>query len=81
MFPLGNYTSQWFGNMYLNDLDTHVKHVLKCKDYLRYCDDFCLSSDSKEFLNRAAKSIEVFLSRSSETFVLKMSAIPGDARR
>jgi len=59
--PIGNYTSQWFGNMYLNDLDTHVKHVLKCKDYLRYCDDFCLFSDSKEFLNRAAKSIEVFL--------------------
>jgi hypothetical protein len=40
--PIGNYTSQWFGNMYLNELDTYVKHELRCKDYLRYCDDFCL---------------------------------------
>ena len=59
--PIGNYTSQWFGNMYLNELDTYVKHVLKCKDYIRYCDDFCLFHNDKTILNAVAKSIESFL--------------------
>ena len=59
--PIGNYTSQWFGNMYLNELDTYVKHELRCKDYLRYCDDFCLFHNDKKILNEAAKSIESFL--------------------
>lgn len=59
--PIGNYTSQWFGNMYLNELDTYVKHELKCKNYIRYCDDFCLFHDDKTFLNVAAKRIEVFI--------------------
>jgi len=59
--PIGNYTSQWFGNMYLNELDMYVKHELKCKDYVRYCDDFCLFHDDKMVLNAAAKSIETFL--------------------
>jgi len=59
--PIGNYTSQWFGNMYLNELDMYVKHELKCKDYLRYCDDFCLFHNDKAVLNAAAKCIESFL--------------------
>ena len=59
--PIGNYTSQWFGNMYLNELDAYVKHELKCKDYLRYCDDFCLFHSDKKVLNAAAKRIESFL--------------------
>lgn len=59
--PIGNYTSQWFGNMYLNELDTYVKHVLKCKDYIRYCDDFCFFHNDKTVLNAVAKSIESFL--------------------
>jgi len=61
--PIGNYTSQWFGNLYLNELDTYVKHTLKCRDYLRYCDDFCLFSDSKKYLSKAAESIKGFLNR------------------
>ena len=59
--PIGNYTSQWFGNMYLNELDTYIKHELKCKDYLRYCDDFCLFHNDKKVLNAIAKRIELFL--------------------
>jgi len=59
--PIGNYTSQWFGNMYLNELDVYIKHVLKCKDYIRYCDDFCLFHNDKKILNMMAKSIESFL--------------------
>lgn len=47
--PLGNFTSQWLANIYLNELDYFVKHELKIKYYLRYADDFvCLSEDRKK---------------------------------
>jgi len=59
--PIGNYTSQWFGNLYLNELDMFVKHNLKCRDYLRYCDDFCLFADDKGYLNDCAKRMEEYL--------------------
>lgn len=74
--PIGNYTSQWYGNLYLNELDTHVKHVLKCRDYLRYCDDFCLFSDSKEYLNSAAESISSFLHRHLKLTLSKCQLFP-----
>jgi hypothetical protein len=40
--PIGNLSSQFFANVYLNELDQFVKHQLKCKFYLRYVDDFIL---------------------------------------
>lgn len=43
--PIGNLNSQFFANVYLNSLDQFVKHELKCRHYLRYCDDFILLSD------------------------------------
>ena len=45
--PLGNLTSQFFANVYLNELDYFVKHVLKAKYYIRYVDDFVLLHNSK----------------------------------
>src|SRR3989344_9245504 len=36
--PLGNVTSQLFSNIYLNELDQYVKHTMKIKYYVRYCD-------------------------------------------
>ena len=36
--PIGNLNSQFFANVYLNALDQFVKHELKCRHYLRYCD-------------------------------------------
>ena len=36
---IGNYTSQMFGNIYLNEVDQYAKHKLKCKYYFRYLDD------------------------------------------
>ena len=48
--PLGNLTSQFFANVYLNELDKFVKHELKAKYYIRYVDDFVLLSSSKEKL-------------------------------
>ena len=46
--PIGNLNSQFFANVYLNGLDQFVKHGLKCRHYLRYCDDFVLLSDNRE---------------------------------
>ena len=40
--PIGNLNSQFFANVYLNALDQFVKHKLRCKYYLCYCDDFVL---------------------------------------
>jgi len=48
--PLGNLTSQFFANVYLNELDYFVKHKLKVKYYIRYVDDFVLLNSSKEKL-------------------------------
>lgn len=46
--PIGNYTSQYFANIYLNELDYFVKHKLKIKYYIRYMDDFVLLVKDKE---------------------------------
>lgn len=59
--PIGNFTSQWFGNLYMNELDQYVKTELKIKDYIRYCDDFCLFHDDKAVLNDAAKKVKAFI--------------------
>ncbi len=48
--PLGNYTSQFFANVYLNELDHFVKHKLKAKYYIRYVDDFVILHKSREVL-------------------------------
>ncbi len=59
--PIGNYTSQWFGNLYLNELDRFVKERLRVRDYVRYCDDFCLFSDDKAFLHDCRKAVTAFM--------------------
>lgn len=45
--PIGNLTSQLFGNIYLNKLDKFLKHKMKVKNYCRYCDDCVILSNSK----------------------------------
>lgn len=60
--PIGNYTSQWFGNLYLNELDDFLSHKLKLK-FVRYCDDVIIFSNSKLELKNALKKIVVFLSQ------------------
>lgn len=56
--PIGNLTSQFFANVYLNDLDHHVKENLRCRHYLRYMDDFMIFHDEKEFLWRAKAGVQ-----------------------
>jgi retron-type reverse transcriptase len=59
--PLGNWTSQFFANIYLNELDQFVKHTLKAKYYLRYVDDFIILHRSKETLHEYELRIKAFL--------------------
>ena len=59
--PIGNLNSQFFANVYLNSLDQFVKHHLKCRQYLRYCDDFVLLSRSREELLTWKDQIEAYL--------------------
>ena len=59
--PIGNLTSQFFANVYLNELDQFVKHSLKAKYYIRYVDDFVLLSDNKGTLIKWRQDIETFL--------------------
>ena len=59
--PLGNITSQLFANIYLNELDQFVKHKLKIKHYIRYCDDFTILSDNREYLKKLIVTISDFL--------------------
>ena len=59
--PLGNYTSQMFANIYLNELDQYVKHKLKCKYYFRYMDDMVILLPDKEIANNVLNDITIFL--------------------
>jgi retron-type reverse transcriptase len=59
--PIGNLTSQFFGNVYLNELDQFVKHELKIKFYLRYVDDFILMDTDREQLLALKERIAAFL--------------------
>ena len=61
--PIGNLTSQFFANIYLNGLDHFVKEQLKAAKYLRYVDDFALFSDDRAFLAEARLAIEDYLAR------------------
>lgn len=59
--PIGNYTSQFFANLYLNELDQFVKRKLRCKNYIRYVDDFILLSRDKAKLLEWRDRISDFL--------------------
>lgn len=61
--PLGNVTSQLFANIYLNEFDRFVKHELKIRYYIRYCDDFIILRENKENLIGLVQKINDFLDR------------------
>ena len=59
--PIGNLTSQFFANVYLNGLDHFIKEELKARKYLRYVDDFALFADDKVFLGEAKLAVKEYL--------------------
>lgn len=60
--PIGNYTSQWFSNFFLQGLDHYIKEQLHVKYYIRYVDDGVLLGSNKRKLHSARKSIDAYLS-------------------
>lgn len=59
--PIGNFTSQWFANFYLQDLDHFIKEKMKVKYYLRYMDDMVLFGRNKKELHKIKYAIDEFL--------------------
>lgn len=59
--PIGNLTSQFFANIYLDPLDKFIKNTLKAPYYIRYADDFVILVDNREYLEDLLPKIEKFL--------------------
>lgn len=59
--PIGNLSSQFFANVYLDALDQFAKHQLRSRHYIRYVDDFVLLHESPQWLNNAYAQIREFL--------------------
>jgi len=59
--PIGNYLSQYFGNLYLTPLDHLIKEQLKCRHYFRYCDDMVILEADKTHLHDIRKAVDIYL--------------------
>lgn len=66
--PIGNYTSQWFSNFFLEGLDHYIKEKLGVKYYVRYVDDLVILGSNKRKLHTARRLIAEYL----ENIDLKM---------
>jgi retron-type reverse transcriptase len=64
--PLGNLTSQFFANVYLDELDQFVNHKLKARYYIRYVDDFVILHRNRRQLERWKDEITTFLHKRLE---------------
>ena len=58
--PIGNYLSQYSGNLYLSGFDHWIKEVKRVKHYYRYMDDIVILSDSKEQLHELIRDIKAY---------------------
>lgn len=59
--PIGNYTSQCFANIYLNEVDQYAKHGLGLKYYFRYMDDILAMVKTKKEAIQKLQLIRIFL--------------------
>ncbi len=64
--PIGNYTSQCFANIYLNELDQYAKHQLKLKYYFRYMDDIIVMVRTKKEAIQKLQLIRIYLKEKLE---------------
>lgn len=64
-YLFGNFTSQWFANFNLQDLDHYIKEQLKVKYYLRYMDDMVLFHRNKKELHKIRLEIDKYLNQES----------------
>lgn len=61
--PIGNYLSQYFGNIYLTYFDHWIKEKIKIKHYFRYCDDIVIIHADKDYLSYLFTKIEYYLEK------------------
>ena len=59
--PIGNLTSQLFGNIYMTIFDHFVKRDLGIRYYGRYVDDFVIVHHDKEYLRKLIPILSDFL--------------------
>jgi Retron-type reverse transcriptase len=59
--PIGFYTSQWFANFFLQDLDHFIKEQLGVKYYVRYVDDLVMLCSNKKKLHRTQQAVSEYL--------------------
>lgn len=78
--PIGNYTSQWFANFFLQNLDHYIKEELKVSYYLRYMDDMVLFHRNKKELHKIKDKIEVFLKNENLTLKENWQLFKTDSR-
>jgi len=60
--PIGNYLSQYFGNLYLTYFDHWMKEEKRCRYYFRYCDDVVILHSDKAFLRKLFEEAQEYLS-------------------
>jgi RNA-directed DNA polymerase len=79
--PIGNYLSQYFGNLYLSGLDHWAKEQKQCKYYFRYCDDIVILDANKSLLSYLRKEISEYLKNElSVTLKENWQVFPVDIR-
>lgn len=59
--PIGNYLSQFFGNLYLSSMDHWLKEVKRARYYFRYCDDLVILGSDKAELHELRREVETYL--------------------
>jgi RNA-directed DNA polymerase len=64
--PIGNYLSQFFGNLFLTYFDHWMKEIKKIKNYFRYCDDIVILHQDKQFLQKLLKEMIDYLNNNLE---------------
>lgn len=55
--PIGNLTSQFWANVYMNPLDHFVARALRCRSYVRYVDDFLIFADDPRTLWHSRQAV------------------------
>lgn len=76
--PIGNYLSQYFGNIYLNEFDHWVKEQKGMKYYIRYCDDGVILHSDRQVLKDLLSEIKIRFEEINLKLNPKTSIFPVD---
>lgn len=74
--PIGNLTSQWFGNLYMTELDKLIMYKWGLPQYVRYCDDFIMFSNDKGKLREVQSMLTEYLAQQRQLKLSKSDVFP-----